>query len=141
MTENYFKNSTNEELTAQYNQYLDWCHTGILPDGQLKRTVDQITEEYGPEYGTKLMELDYLRECTKRFTDIVSHPWIAMIMSFQNSGKNEHRFQCNDNGEILCKTEEDAMCIADFLEAVGFDVVHASENEEADTWRWEVYPD
>ncbi len=53
------------------------------------------------------------------------------------------RFDISGDDEILCKTEADADCIADFLKALGVsDPIHTSEIEEGDpVYKWEVYPD
>lgn len=54
--------------------------------------------------------------------------------------RSNHRFDTTYDGEILCRTEDDANCVADFLEAFGFGDVHTSENDDED-FRWEVYID
>jgi hypothetical protein len=53
---------------------------------------------------------------------------------------SNHRFDTSYDDEILCKTEDDANCIADFLEAMGFDTVLTKEIED-DTFSWAVYLD
>ena len=57
--------------------------------------------------------------------------------------KRYPRFDVSGDDEILCKSEADADCIADFLEALGVsDPIHTSEIEESDPiYKWEVYPD
>lgn len=37
------------------------------------------------------------------------------------------RFDINYNNEIVCNNAEDADCVADFLEVLGFKDVHTSE--------------
>lgn len=66
---------------------------------------------------------------------------INAMIDTEPKGNGTPRFNINDNEEILCKTEEDANCIADFLENLGFDTIHTSYNADAFEYRWEVYPD
>ena len=59
-----------------------------------------------------------------------------------DNGSNIQRFALNDDNEILCKFEQDAECIADFLELVYGDVVHTSYDETQDSvYKYQVYPD
>ena len=70
--------------------------------------------------------------------------WELIVNSLRETPvhKPNHRFDVNYDDEILCRTEEDANCLADFLESLGFDLVYVSENEDSDDeFKWEVYID
>ena len=67
--------------------------------------------------------------------------WTDIIKLITKSTSNITRFEVNGNEEILCKTQEDAECIADFLEVLGvFDVVHTSDSGDS-FYPVAVYPD
>ena len=72
--------------------------------------------------------------------DPETHDWDNIIEILENSERHTGRFEISSDGEILCRTEDDAECIADFLEALGWDVIHTSCNDDA-YWSWRVYPD
>ena len=57
--------------------------------------------------------------------------------------KSFPRFDVSGDDEIMCKTKDDAYCVADFLEAMGVSKpIHASKIEEGDSiYKWEVYPE
>ena len=67
--------------------------------------------------------------------------WEMIVKGILES--SQMRFDVNDDDEILCKTEEDANCIADFLEVLGFGTMHTSFDEEnkGAAYPWSVYPD
>ena len=49
--------------------------------------------------------------------------WSYLLYSLQNNEENNRHGFWTDGEEILCKTEEKASAIADFLEDMGFDYV------------------
>ena len=70
--------------------------------------------------------------------------WEIVVNSLRKTPieKGRHRFEVNYDDEILCRTEDDANCIADFLESLGFDVVHVNQDEDSDEdFSWMVYID
>lgn len=67
------------------------------------------------------MKAKHLENFEIEFMD--KHIWSYLIKSLQNNENNKHGFW-TDGEEILCKTEEQAEVIADFLEDVGFDYVN-----------------
>lgn len=68
--------------------------------------------------------------------------WEIVVNSLRQTPieQSNHRFEVNYDDEIMCRTEEDANCIADFLESMGFDVVHTSESDDED-FKWLLYID
>ena len=56
--------------------------------------------------------------------------WEMIIDNLVESDKHLDRFEVNYDREIICKTKEDADCIADFLECIFNDVVIISEYDE-----------
>lgn len=72
--------------------------------------------------------------------------WDMIIDLLKTNEINVHRFEVNNDAEVLCRTEDDANCIADFLEALlGYNDLHTSsyggDDEWIDGFRWRVYPD
>ena len=71
--------------------------------------------------------------------------WDMVIDNLIESDKHLGRFEINNNREILCKTEEDANCIADFLECLFDDVVctstYVDDNNWTDGFRYELHLD
>ena len=67
---------------------------------------------------------------------------VESILTYTDN-KKAPRFDINFEDEIICKTQDDAYLIADLLEALLFDVVHAKPIEDAEDseWKWVVYPD
>ena len=58
------------------------------------------------------------------FEQMEMHTWTYLVMCLQkNSVQNRHGYW-TDGEEILCKTEEAAENLANFLEDIGFDTVH-----------------
>ena len=49
--------------------------------------------------------------------------WTYFLKSLQENENNKHGFW-TDGEEILCKTEEQAEAVADFLEDLGFDCLN-----------------
>lgn len=68
--------------------------------------------------------------------------WANIIDSMieTDTGEDVPRFDVSNDDEILCKTEEDANCIADFLRALGFDICTAENENAKGNYRYEVYP-
>lgn len=50
--------------------------------------------------------------------------WTFLIMSLQKHEAENRRGYWTDGEEILCKTEAAAEHLANFLEDIGFDIVH-----------------
>lgn len=69
--------------------------------------------------------------------------WDMIIDNLKESDKHLERFEINEDGEILCKTEEDANCLADFIECLLDDVVctsfYESDHKWSDAFRWELH--
>ena len=69
--------------------------------------------------------------------------WDMIVDNLKESDKHLSRFEINEDDEILCKTEEDANCIADFIECLLNDVVCTSSYVNDDKWddgfRWELH--
>lgn len=54
--------------------------------------------------------------------------WDFLMELIINSHSDKfERFDINYNNEIVCNNAEDADCVADFLEVLGFKDVHISE--------------
>ncbi len=54
--------------------------------------------------------------------------WDLIVELIENSDSRITRFDVNNDFDIVCKTKEDAECIADFLEVLGFDIHTSYEN-------------
>lgn len=70
--------------------------------------------------------------------------WEQITTAMLDTEPKEIRFDYDTDADaILCKTYDDASCIADFFVAFGFDVIHIEDMEEADMFgfRFLVYPD
>ena len=64
-----------------------------------------------------------------------------LILECLHENDDEHKefYPCMNGEYFEAKSRDGAYALADLLEDCGFDVVHASYNE--DTMMWEVYPD
>lgn len=65
--ENPFLDMNDIDLVRIYDDYEEWCRTGIIREGTgLAALRDQYNEAFGPS-SIVAMEHDFLLECTKRF--------------------------------------------------------------------------
>ena len=68
MKKNLFLTMDDAKLQAIYPNYLNWIDTGIILDGTLGTLRDEYRKMYS-NGGTHIMEMQYLRECAKRFSN------------------------------------------------------------------------
>ena len=71
--------------------------------------------------------------------------WTGIIKSIaryiEKSPKTDFRFEISDIDTILCESNADADCIAEFLEQCGIaEIVHTRKTDDL-TYEWEVYTD
>lgn len=79
---------------------------------------------------------------SRRYGSSIKIKWTNIVTALLYSTKHLDRFDLNDDDEIMCKTEEDAHCIADFIEDLIHEDVHVNKNEDTgDEFHWVVYPD
>lgn len=66
---NPFSSKTDDELKMLYRQYLDFQHTGIIPNNQLGKIRDGIIEQVGSSGWHVLMMMYLLEEIGNRWTN------------------------------------------------------------------------
>ena len=71
--------------------------------------------------------------------------WETILNLMERFQNGSARFSIHPNGEILCRTGEDANCIADFIENLTNFTMITNELEKEDgdwyPYTWTVYPD
>ena len=69
--------------------------------------------------------------------------WNALLHHIAETDRHIDRFELTEDGEILCKTKEDADCLSDFLECVFDEIVCTAEYTEGPGYeqgfRWEIH--
>lgn len=66
---NPFLTMTDADLKTIYPDYVNWLDTGIITDGMLGSLRDEYCKMYSSGGGVQIMEVQYLRECARRFSN------------------------------------------------------------------------
>ena len=81
----------------------------------------------------------------KTVTDLSWEDILDLMDRVDTMTMGNARFLIHPDGEILCRTEEDASCVADFIESFTMlnILTHEIEKDEGDwyPYTWTVYPD
>lgn len=65
----YFHDYTDIQLSGMFDEYLEWCSSGVLVDGELRKNAERLKEDYSYSMVSALQTAreSFLYECALRW--------------------------------------------------------------------------